>query len=252
MIKRDYSKPATLLRNERYDYDTRGHNPTGINENRALLPERYEVETWLTDGAEDFEWQITYSFPDKKRKYKFGKGVYGGKHVTFRRLYLILCEHFNVGGNKQYFIDEYFDSVYPYTIKERVDYFLSDIKGELFSIAEEYFANVRRTKLGTIDRRFNIDRRIRDYEREAEWWTENAGERVSELIKDDIISSLANGVIPLNYRTSAKMLAKRQSLGLDAEQTFYASRQLIESIQLYIDIGGSSNIWQTAIQGIMA
>jgi hypothetical protein len=131
MNRVDYSKDFIFLRNiEIDDFDTQsyvetGHHPTGINDGRMRLPTRYDIAKFykrnkrnsekgywvrktadaMPDISDDFDWQITYTFPATLRNPKTAKGSYGGKHVTFRRLYLILCEHFNGGsggllGNK--------------------------------------------------------------------------------------------------------------------------------------------------------
>ena len=119
MNKVDYSKDAELLDVEITDYDTVNGNDTGINDTRMRLPRRYDIVKYYKrnkrntergqwrkkaspiDFADDFDWQITYSFPSTLRNPKTAKGSYGGRTVTYRRLYLILCEHFNGG---RYFI----------------------------------------------------------------------------------------------------------------------------------------------------
>ena len=110
MIKTDYSKDAELLDYEILDYDTIDSHETGINDGRMRLPTRYDISKFyernkrdrgkhrageygqwkkkeeddLLDFSDDFDWQITYSFPATLRNPKTKNGAtYGGKSVTF-------------------------------------------------------------------------------------------------------------------------------------------------------------------------
>ena len=254
----DYSKDASLLGMEIFDYDTRGLNKTGINDGRMRLPTRYDISKFykrnkitrgthrageygqwkkkakedLLDFSDDFDWQITYSFPATLRNPKTKNGVtYGGKAVTFRRLYLILCEHFN---GKQYFIDEYFDTVYPFTIKPEVDKRLEVIKEELLDVAN-----------------FELDeesskKKIREYEKFAKEWEDNEGIEIADIIKDDIIKCITSGQLPCQFaNVPAKSTAyQRLKAGLSPLPWFSATEQLIRSIQLFVTIRGNKK-WET-------
>lgn len=239
MIKRDYSRPAFLLMEERYDYDTNSFNETGINDDRAQLPERYEIESLKSEFLEDFDWQITYSFPKDRR---VPKG-YGGKNVTFRRLYLILGERFEGG----YFIDTYFERVYPYTMKQRVDAVLQEAKEQLLEYADTIIIdNIPLTKAGNFNKRFSATKALNEanYFSFKEKWEESTGKQLAKEIKDDIIACLANGVIPIRHINQAKTFRLRHSLGLDDAHVFFASGQLVRSIKLFFNVGGTGK-WQT-------
>lgn len=283
MRKSDYSKNAELLDWEAYDYDTRDVHETGINDNRMRLPNRYDIakfykrnkrpssydefgnpryekgqwvkkaEEDLPDISDDFDWQITYNFPAEiHNNISPLNKVYGGAHVTYRRLYLILCERFNEG---EFFVDEYFNSVYPSSYaKEAVDVELNNLKGELLYYLEDLTEGAKITTRGTLDRRATkINRgmasRIREWEDFAREWEEEKGYELAEIIKDDIIRALGNGEIPLRHTMSAGTKKKRIQVGYEPEPLFFAMGDLIEHIQLFVKIGGNGQ-WRTE-QGLV-
>jgi hypothetical protein len=278
MRKSDYSKNAELLDWEAYDYDTRDVHETGINDNRMRLPDRYDIakfykrnkrpssydefgnpryekgqwvkkaEEDLPDISDDFDWQITYNFPAEiHNNISPLNKVYGGAHVTYRRLYLILCERFNEG---EFFVDEYFNSVYPSSYaKEAVDVELNNLKGELLYYLEDLTEGAKITTRGTLDKRATrVNRgmasRIKEWEDFAREWEEEKGYELAEIIKDDIIRALGNGEIPLKHTMSAGTKKKRIQVGYEPEPLFFAMGDLIEHIQLYVKIGGNGQ-WRT-------
>lgn len=278
MRKSDYSKNAELLDWEAYDYDTRDVHETGINVNRMRLPNRYDIakfykrnkrpssydefgnpryekgqwtkkaEEDLPDISDDFDWQITYNFPSEiHNNISPLNKVYGGAHVTYRRLYLILCERFNEG---EFFVDEYFNSVYPSSYaKEAVDVELNNLKGELLYYLEDLTEGAKITTRGTLDKRATkVNRgmasRIKEWEDFAREWEEEKGYELAEIIKDDIIRALGNGEIPLRHTMSAGTKKKRIQVGYEPEPLFFAMGDLIEHIQLYVKIGGNGQ-WRT-------
>lgn len=283
MRKSDYSKNAELLDWEAYDYDTRDVHETGINDNRMRLPNRYDIakfykrnkrpssydefgnpryekgqwvkkaEEDLPDISDDFDWQITYNFPSEiHNNISPLNKVYGGAHVTYRRLYLILCERFNEG---EFFVDEYFNSVYPSSYaKEAVDVELNNLKGELLYYLEDLTEGAKITTRGTLDKRATrvnrgMTSRIREWESFAREWEEEKGYELAEIIKDDIIRALGNGEIPLKHTISAGTKKKRIQVGYEPEPLFFAMGDLIEHIQLYVKIGGNGQ-WRTE-QGLV-
>lgn len=261
MNRIDYSKDAELLDVEIVD--------TGINATRMRLPNRYDIAKyyksnkrnnergyWVRkdstiDFSDDFDWQITYSFPATIRNPKTSQGTYGGKGVTYRRLYLILCEHFNGG---RYFIDDYFNDVYPYTLKPEVDARLDIIKNDLIEYASDELDGAVATKAGEFDKRYKVNKGMKAkrkrYEAFASAWENAEGEYLASLIKDDIIYCLMSGQIPLLYTGNTQDTERaRIRAGLSAEPRFFATAQLIENIQLYVRLGGNKR-WRTR-QGIL-
>lgn len=276
MTRTDYSKDVTpLLDYEVDDYDTisfreSGEHPTGINDDRMRLPTRYDIskfykrnirnpergkwrkrEDELVNFSDDFDWQITYSFPSTLRNPKTPTGSYGGKKVTYRRLYLILCEHFNEG---RFFIDDYFESVYPRTMKPEVDRALDLTKKYLIDVASEDLVGAVATKSGKLNLRASVQNRgmkakLKRYEDFAKEWEDIEGEYLARRIKEDIISCLMSGQIPLAYGNEESTKKARVSAGLGKDPKFYATAQLIEHIQLFVKIRGNRT-WRTS-QGIM-
>lgn len=269
MISQNFARDAKLITSEIYDFDTADQRETGINKKRMRLPDRYDIAkfykrskkpssydmygnpryekgTWkrkreedLPDITDDFEWQITYSFPRTLHNYisPLGK-VYGGRNVTYRRLYLILCERLNGG---DFFVDEYFDSVYPRTVKDEVDAKLDELKYDLQEYFNGVFAGVKFTKKGALDKRFKVNKMINanlsGYKAFASSWEDSIGDELASLIADDIKRSLENGQIPLKHINTEATVDRRVWAGYTPEQVFYAMGDLIDNIQLYVKLG---------------
>lgn len=270
----NYSKNAKLLPEEITDYSTKFPHPTGINRNRMRLPDRYDIAKaykrignrgrgkWVDKKpkqlpdftSEDFDWQITYSFPNETHPNltKLGKS-YGAPNMTYRRLYLILCERFN---SHVYFIDNYFETIYPNSwVKEEVDVALHNAKDELMYYLEDLTEGARVTKRGA------LDKRQRDYSSYAEaineWsdyareWEDEVGADLAEKITYDIQTRLENGELGLiKTGLSESTQARRRWAGVATDDTvFFAMGRLIESLQLEVKIGGTGK-WKTD-QGIV-
>ena len=91
--------------------------------------------------------------------------------------------------------------------------------------------------------------KLKRYEDFAKEWEDIEGESLARRIKEDIISCLMSGQIPLAYGNEESTKKARVSAGLGREPKFYATAQLIEHIQLFVKIRGNRT-WQTS-QGIM-
>ena len=274
MINKDYSKNVKLFSNEIFDMDTVDQHETGINKKRMRLPERYDIAKyykrnkrnrekgrWLKKNENeipeftdaDFDWQITYSFPSDLHNNVTESGkIYGGETVTYRRLYLILCEAFNGG---DFFVDEYFNSVYPHSwVKERVDVELNNLQDELTYYASDLLEGAVATRKGELDRRYTVvnrgmKSRIREWKAFARQWEEEKGEGLAELVAEDIKRALEVGEIPLNHKLSERTKKLRRYAGLNDEMVFYATGDLIDHIQLFVKIGGNGK-WKTE-QGLL-
>ena len=273
MLKIDYSVNADLYEFEEFDWDTIRPNETGINDDRMRLPTQYDIAKFykrykrknkygkreegrwvnkkradLPDFSDDFEWQITYKFNDHLRIPTTPTGdTYGGNYVTLRRLYLILCERLNGG---KFFIDEYFNDVYPYTIKDDVDARLENLKREIIAgyieTAEDF--GVRVTKKGTV---YKADRRKRglrkvlnDYSAQAQEWENREGKEIADMIREHIAGCLESGQIPLEIENNKpRTTSLRERYGLPEEPRFYATGQLINNLVLFVRIRGK-NEWR--------
>lgn len=277
MIRLDYSSNAELLEEEIYDYDTVDIHETGINTDRMRLPDRYDIAKFykrdkepssydklgnpryekgewvekkkkdLPKISEDFDWQITYKFPSTLHSNisPLGK-TYGGNNVTYRRLYLILCERFNGGS---FFVDEYFNSVYPTSwAKEAVDVELNNLKDELLFYAEDLTEGAKLTRSGKLDRRYKVNEgmaeRLNEWQTYARKWEADKGVELARILKDDIIKALENGEIPLKHSLAEATKRKRISVGYEPSPLFYAMGDLIQHIQLFVTIGGNGK-WKT-------
>lgn len=269
----NYSKDASLKDYEIYDYDTFDEHETGINDGRMRLPSRYdiakfykrvsegsEVGEWVKKSPEDmpvftdmdFDWQVTYKFPSTPHNNisPLGK-IYGGANVSYRRLYLILCERFNGG---DFFVDEYFNSVYPGSwVKDTVDVALNNLKDEFVYYAEDITEGAKITKAGRLSRKQTdygkFSKSLEEWSTLAREWEDREGDKLADLIRDDIIRALSNGEIPLNHSLSSATKEKRVKVGYDEEPLFYAMGDLIEHIQLFVKIGGNGK-WKTE-QGLV-
>ena len=261
--------------------DTAGSHPTGINKNRMRLPTRYDISKYyerlkrdrkgeyynpqtgeyetvtrnkgeygkwknrkeeLVDFTPDFDWQITYSFPDTlHNNISPLDKVYGGATVTYRRLYLILCERFN---EKEYFVDTYFRDVYPQTVKEEVDVYLNNVKDELdMYLYDVVLDGAKLTKRGRLSKAKRYAKQnapyvkaLERYRKFADKWEDTKGNEVAEIIAEDIKRALELGEIPLNNIHTVKTQKKRVQAGYDPDTVFYAFGDLIDHIQLYVKI----------------
>lgn len=257
---------SVARRKEDRDVLDREGNTVSFRKGQKLRRNKGEYGKWVDkenpiDFSSDFEWQITYSFPSTIRNNKTENGAtYGGKNVTYRRLYLILCEHFNGG---DFFIDDYFENVYPYTIKPEIDDRLDMIKADLIEAADFMFSEVnsmneaegladikinKNGKLSASARKINrrAYRALSDYERFAKEWELSEGEEVARRIKEDIISCVESGQLACQLFSAPadSTQAKRLAAGLGKTPLFSATGKLIENIQLYVKIGGNGK-WET-------
>ena len=174
-----------------------------------IIPEDflYNIDSSVLD-SNSYEWKLTYQFSSSFRDpFRQGKGQYGNPNLTFRRLYIILCYHFN----DSYFIDDYFEKVYPSTMKDIVEARLEGTKKAFLELVEE-------------------------------------ADSLAQLVKEDIEECLSSGRVPLNFTLSATTLAIREKLGIESFEPFYATGQLIDDLKIFFNLEKKG--WQTK-QGIM-
>lgn len=212
------------------------------------VAEEYEVDTDITSLLEDFTWNITYKFTDDIRINRFMKKKYGEDGMSFKELYHMLCKYYNKG---HLFIDDYFETVYPYTMKDNVDAFLLVLKEE---ITAEYDAMLEQsvyTRKGKLDRRYKINlRKLAEFRAFSSERVREEGRYLTEITREDIISCLSAGIIPLHPNVlSDETIRKRMSVGLPKEPKFFASGQLINNIVLCFRL--EKQAWETKL-GLMA
>lgn len=272
MTRTDWSSPAELMEIEaaasEYAEDFVGLPPAEALFNRKL-PERYDVSKewdekkdrwrrkpgdvmsrWTSAG---FRWRVTYDFPAEVRDNSTPSGkAYGGKGMTYRRLYLILNERF-FGGRP--FLDTYFDTVFPGSwLEDYTEELLESIREEVTAGAEEALGRTRLTREGRLDRRYSdtygARKRLDEYTRKARAWEQAQGIELARLFKEDIKGALASGQLPVQASGPRPETAKRRaSAGLPEEPLLYATGRLIDSVRLYVDLEGDRT-WRTR-QGIL-
>ena len=194
-------------------------------------------------GGDTYEGQITYSFSSAIRRNTFKTRfmsktlrAYGAKNFSFRLLYEFLCNTFNGG---EYFIDTYFDRVFPLqSVSDRFDQLNDEIET---GIIQEYVRLLGSTTLrkdGLPDMRFNTS----SFMKNAKLWQDpikkTAATRLAEEIKQDIVVCLSNGAIPLRKQSVSEKTAKERAKmpELDPRAFFYASGQLINHLNIYVEL----------------
>lgn len=223
MRKYDYSKSVVLISEE---------------ENFGLeIPRRYQNDSKsksydLTSLKDDYEWQVTYKFTSDFRPNYFNGKKYGADNMTYRRLYEILCKRFN---NGVYFIDTYFNDVYPYTFKKDIDNYLNDLKERAMKDYVEMTEGVRLNAEGLIDKRYSsVYRGLGQFDSFLDSEVESEGETFAKLIKADIVRALEMGRIPLaDPFVSSKTVMKRMETGLPPFPKFFASGEFINNVIVF-------------------
>ena len=171
-------------------------------------------------GKQNFE--IFYSFSGSLR----GNRKYGNANWSARFLYEFLCSKFN-GGER--FVDTYLNNVFPYRpvymhLEETVDYIQEAIETKWNN------GNLRGGQWASFYR-FQSDQMN---------YLQNSLSSFSREIRDDIITCLAVGLIPLRFSLSKSTKDKRLSLGLSGDTPFYATSWLINQLELHVILGDSN------------
>jgi len=209
-----------------------------------MLPDDflYDIETDVLD-TDSYEWAISYQFSsDFRNPYQQGKGQYGNPRLSFRRLYVILCERFN---DHEYFIDDYFEKVYPYTMKSIVEERLDSTKKAFLELVEEAGRQTRITKGNKLDLRYAINKELTEL---GEDIAQEDADDLAKMVKEDIQLCLMTGIIPLNFNPSSTTMQIRRALGISSNVGFYATGQLIDDLRIFFRLERKQ--WQTQ-QGIL-
>ena len=204
-----------------------------------VIPTRYKPEAI---DLSKFNLSVSYTFSSGVRLNNFvtSDGTmlkYGSSNMTYRRLYIILCECFN-GGTR--FIDTYFDCCFgPHMgrqakeIGNKVKKSFEDYNNKF----DEAMDAMKWRKDGEMDRR---SRGYRIYEKLKTWKPVDVKSDLRAFsleVKADIKRCLASGLIPLSFHNHSKYtVALRERLGFTPVTAFYASGQLIDHVTLYFKV----------------
>lgn len=220
-------------------------NEEGIS---YFLPARFKTQYVAREGKATYgEYQITYNFSHGIRRNTFrtktgGVGAYGRSGLSFRLLYDFLCRYFNGG---EYFIDTYFEQVFPTRgVFEKLQSLNDDVVEEVKKENAEVYATLPKKKDGTPNMWYRISKLFMKI---VKVWTKPAlktvAARLSREIKQDIKICLSTGKLPLRKQSVAESTMKeRARFGvLDPKQFFFASGQLIDALRIYVNIQGDDH-----------
>lgn len=182
-----------------------------IGKMRLAVYKDYNVKKYTTVETEfnDYALDFYYTFSDNIRNPNAPLGTYGGEGVTFRWLYAFLSAKRGRGTG---FLDMYF-SFYIY---QRLGSEIKKLK-EIFKIIK-----ARRDLSGKF-----VSRQTQKNARDYLSYFEN-------IVKNDCIDFVMEG--NLGY-VSYSTLQRRERAGISNEETYFATGQLINDIEITV-IGG--------------
>lgn len=255
MTSSNFYRPrvAGLTRKEKDFINLSGDGGLNYFINGKELLTRNVAERGFTGTKENARaFQVTYSFPFTVRPNKFAtvasagkffkeKGAYGAAGFSFRLLYEFLCRYYNSG---EYFIDTYIRDVF-HTRPVYEDFAsLNDrIREAVRKEEADRFSSVPTKKDGTPDMRFSVSRAFMNFKVWRDPVVKMECARVARAIKKDIVVCLSTGKIPLSKQVVARRTAdeRRKYAGMNIHQFFYASGRLIESLNMFVEMGERSN-----------
>jgi hypothetical protein len=231
-------------------------------ESRPIMTRRTGMR--YDNNSEDWEpeyfrmgpFQITYNFSNAVRKNSFpvkpavmpskATGEYGATGWSFRALYEFLCEGYNGGVP---FIDTYFDRVFKtrsvYADFMRIYETIQDsINNEHQKLDKQLnlFNDVKLKADGTPDMRFNTSKRCMDYKVWQDQIIYQECKTLAKEIRNDIVLCLRTGKLPLRGKENPVAAQRTRRIRekfpvLHADRLFYASGQLINNLNIYVEIG---------------
>ena len=236
---------ATLTRKEKAFIDEE------LPEINFLLPDTDKPLMTRQIGLYDRDdgYQITYNFSSGIRNNKFpvkgavkrlfhttATGTYGQAGFSFRVLYAFLCEVYNGG---EYFVDVYLEKVFKSrSVYREFARLYNNIGSEMNMYRIALYASAPLKADGTPDMRYGSSKRYAKFD----VWKKEAirarAKMVADEIRKDIVVCLSTGMIPLRKQAvSEETERKRRSLqGLNIKQFFFASGQLIEHLNIYVEV----------------
>lgn len=169
----------------------------------------------------DFE--VFYSFSNSIR----GQRKYGNPNWSARFLYEFLCSHFNAG---ERFVDTYFNTVFP----------LRPVHGQLTRLLDRIEAELAQRWNGG-DLRGGQWAAFYKFQAEQMSFLRGALEEFSRDLREDVISCLAMGMIPLNFSLRQSTVRRREEAGLDGQPPFYATSWLIRQVEVHIVLSDTNS-----------
>lgn len=204
-----------------------------------VIPTRYKPEALSLDK---FNVSVSYTFSSGVRFNNFilenGQTVrFGADDMTYRRLYIILCESFNSGVK---FVDTYFDTCFGPHMGRRAKEIANKVKKSYKDHAmniEAAIAQAKWRKDGEMDQR---SKGYRLWFALQTWKPIDVKPDLREFslaVKDDIKRCLAIGLVPMTFAGHSKYSkVLRERLGFVPLTAFYASGQLVDHITLYFKV----------------
>ena len=166
---------------------------------------------------------------------------YGAPGWSFRMLYEFLCEAYNGG---EPFVDTYFDQVFKIRpVHSDFTAIYDSIQDSINAEQLALFMELPLTADGTPDMRYTASKRFMDFKVWQDPIVKQGCGRLAKLIRHDIEVCLSTGQLPLRGREGATISRRakklRDELGgmIHPSRLFYASGQLIQHLNIYVEIG---------------
>lgn len=219
---------------------TRYYTLKEIEEGYGLaIPTRYNPDNASLDK---FGLDISYTFSSGTRPNEFitadGTAIkYGADDMTYRRLYIILCECFNGG---VLFVDTYFSTLFKQHMGHKAKKITRKVKKSFEEYSALYDAALAAAKWRKDGEMKKSSRGYRLYEALKSWKPVNVKSELRDFsleVKDDLKQCLATGILPLSFHVSSTAtIALRERLGFTPITAFYAFGSLIDHITIYFKV----------------
>jgi hypothetical protein len=214
---------------------------------RYLRPEDFDPQ-YFNMGP----FQITYNFSHAVRRNNFPvknalpirpkiMKEYGAPGWSFRMLYEFLCEVYNGG---EPFVDTYFDRVFKMRpVFSDFTAIYDSIQDSINAEQLALFMDIPLKADGTPDMRYAVSKRFMDFKVWQDPIVRHGCQRLATAIRHDVEVCLRTGQLPLRNREGATISRRakrlRDELGgmVHPNRLFYASGQLIQHLNIYVEIG---------------